>query len=374
MGNEISQSEASDFQEEQICQSSNDWWQPKHAKQKPVRVAQLAQDYLPHGNGQILAPDLDAIQSDSDSNSHIQHHASDPTNVFLYSTDRWRTKVDPFGIYKEFLQNPMPLITSESSLFQNSTSYIEAASQQSKDLQYALGPFRNYSEFALARLWFNDSNNAVTLTYGNHLTHQLFNDPLFNSKYIVNLDLVCLWNQIAQWSPPFSTAIDKWQESSITISVPLGKNKAKTSHLKFPHSVPFTVNGFHHCKITSLVHHFIHYHPSTPDLCLIPYRQYCISTATGATAHHDCLYSDCMSSDRMISAFEEVQKIPLQNECQLQHVVIGLQFWSDATKLASFGSHKLWPIYLTFSNLSNSKKQNPNLHCWYDVAYIPTVS
>ena len=38
--------------------------------------------------------------------------------------------------------------------------------------------------------------------------------------------------------------------------------------------------------------------------------------------------------------------------CNLERVIAGLMFWSDATYLAQFGNASAWPVYLFFGNQS----------------------
>jgi hypothetical protein len=47
-------------------------------------------------------------------------------------------------------------------------------------------------------------------------------------------------------------------------------------------------------------------------------------------------------------------------------------FWSDATHLAAFGTAKMWPIYMTFGNLSKYIRCKPNSGAIKHLAYIPS--
>ena len=59
--------------------------------------------------------------------------------------------------------------------------------------------------------------------------------------------------------------------------------------------------------------------------------------------------------------------------CKREKVVAALMFWSDATHLASFGTAKLWPIYMLFGNLSKYVRCQPDSGATKHVAYIPTL-
>jgi len=50
---------------------------------------------------------------------------------------------------------------------------------------------------------------------------------------------------------------------------------------------------------------------------------------------------------------KKVQRAPTDDlACKQEKVIAMLMFWSDATHLVTFGTAKLWPIYLHFGNLS----------------------
>jgi len=59
--------------------------------------------------------------------------------------------------------------------------------------------------------------------------------------------------------------------------------------------------------------------------------------------------------------------------CKWEKVVAALMFWSDATHLASFGTAKLWPIYMLFGNLSKYVQCQPDSGTTKHVAYILTL-
>jgi len=56
-----------------------------------------------------------------------------------------------------------------------------------------------------------------------------------------------------------------------------------------------------------------------------------------------------------------------------EKVVAALMFWSDVTHLATFGTAKLWPVYMLFGNLSKICAMSAKFWCaTKHVAYIPS--
>jgi hypothetical protein len=64
------------------------------------------------------------------------------------------------------------------------------------------------------------------------------------------------------------------------------------------------------------------------------------------------VYDEVYTSDAWIEAHDDLQKQPNEPGCQLEKVIAGLMFWSNSTHLTSFGTAKVWPLYLYFANLS----------------------
>jgi len=65
------------------------------------------------------------------------------------------------------------------------------------------------------------------------------------------------------------------------------------------------------------------------------------------------VFSEMYDSDVLWEEHNKVQRAPTDDlTCKQKKVIAALMFWSDATQLASFGTAKLWPIYMLFGNLS----------------------
>ncbi|KAE9402405.1 hypothetical protein BT96DRAFT_956276 [Gymnopus androsaceus JB14] len=69
-----------------------------------------------------------------------------------------------------------------------------------------------------------------------------------------------------------------------------------------------------------------------------------------------------------------IQRAPTDDRnCKCEKVVAALMCWSDATHLASFGTAKLWPIYMLFRNISKYIRASPNSGAVHHFAYIPSI-
>jgi hypothetical protein len=76
----------------------------------------------------------------------------------------------------------------------------------------------------------------------------------------------------------------------------------------------------------------------------------------------------------LLDEHDKVQRAPTGDPtCKREKVVAALMFWSDVTHLATFGTAKVWPIYLLFGNLSKYIRSQPNSGATRHLAYIPQL-
>jgi Plavaka transposase len=84
------------------------------------------------------------------------------------------------------------------------------------------------------------------------------------------------------------------------------------------------------------------------------------------------IFSEMYDSDVFLDEHDKVQRAPTDDPtCKRERVIAALMFWSDATHLATFGTAKLWPIYMLFGNLSKYVRCQPNSGATRHLAYIP---
>ncbi|KAG2339318.1 hypothetical protein BDR05DRAFT_977756 [Suillus weaverae] len=116
------------------------------------------------------------------------------------------------------------------------------------------------------------------------------------------------------------------------------KSEAEIQHL-----------GFHYRPLVEVIHaafadvqaHAFH---------LSPFKRLWKDPLDG---HQERIFDELYTSDAWLGAQDDLQKLPKEPNCSLEHVVAGLMFFSDATHLANFGTAKAWPLYLYFGNLTN---------------------
>ena len=79
-----------------------------------------------------------------------------------------------------------------------------------------------------------------------------------------------------------------------------------------------------------------------------------------------------MTPTSFLDVHTKVQRAQTDDpDCKREKVVAALMFWSDATHLATFGTARMWPIYMLFGNLSKYLRCQPNSGATKHLAYIP---
>jgi Plavaka transposase len=116
-------------------------------------------------------------------------------------------------------------------------------------------------------------------------------------------------------------------------------------------------------KVQNPVHHS-HFH----------YKPYELLWQPAFDLQPICLYGELYTSPTFFDAHQEVQEVVGEPGCSVPRVVVALMFWSDETHLTSFGTAKLWPLYLIFGNESKYRRSQSSSNVCEHVAYFELVS
>jgi hypothetical protein len=261
-----------------------------------------------------------------------------------------------------------------------STWNVTSGVSKSTEAALPLGPLQNYSELAFAKVIFTGTPGAVSFAFCDRITHELLADPLVEIQHLKNLSTGRLHSRIDAWDPfqedgtiPMVQEIGSgrlesgpggysWKHSEVTINVPLGRQYN-------PRFMSYTAGQMVHRSLIQTIAQKIRNDQFFGPTSLIPYRHYA-TTSKG----QERIYDHPMSCDQMIHDYLEVMDHVGELDNSLECCVIGIQLWSDSTKLANFGSHKLWPMYGCFAHTPSWARHQPGNDAWFDIAYIPEVS
>ena len=107
---------------------------------------------------------------------------------------------------------------------------------------------------------------------------------------------------------------------------------------------------------------------------LLHYEPYELRWKPPHKANDMRIYGELYTSESFLTAHCQLQDSPPEPRCTLPHHIIGLMLWSDATHLATFGTAKLWPLYVYVGNVSKYMRCKPSSNLCSHAAYFHTVS
>jgi Plavaka transposase len=151
--------------------------------------------------------------------------------------------------------------------------------------------------------------------------------------------------------------LQPFQCTDIKIKVPSGSKLVAPQILSIP--------GLYYQNIIGLIKETFE-SPVSLKFHLTPFKLFC-----WRPNHDECIYSEMYNSDIFLEEHDKVQCALTKSPCKREKVVAALMFWSDTTHLATFGTAKLWPIYMLFGNLSKYIRCKPSSGAIKHLAYIP---
>lgn len=155
-----------------------------------------------------------------------------------------------------------------------------------------------------------------------------------------------------------------WIKSPIQITVPFHNRTA------LPGSHAYMGGDLYHRSLVDVIservsdaHAAQRFHMEPYELTWTPYPG----------SYQIPVHGELYTSSAFLETHRKLQDEPGEPSCTLQRVVVALMFWSDATHLTSFGSAKLWPLYLFFGNESKYRRCKPSSNLCCHIAYFRDV-
>lgn len=180
-----------------------------------------------------------------------------------------------------------------------------------------------------------------------------------------SIDKVLGENQFDGDLPEWLGADQGWKCSPVKISVLFH------SQSKNPGAKDYTVPGFYHCSLISLIKEKISNLAHASIFHFEPYElQWCLTHRD----HDVRVHSELFTSPAFLKAHQAMQDLPLESKCDLPHCIAALMFWSDRTQLTAFGDAKLWPLYVFFGNELKYQRCQPRNNLCSHAAYFLVVS
>ena len=299
---------------------------------RPLRIRRLParyQDIHPE-------PPHPAASSDRSPPEHAVHVVP---RVTLIVKNPFRTAPNNFGVWKEYLYRPSydpDAFISPEDLYQPHMS----AMVPNEGRTAKVAPPSVYSNKTTEILlnWQSSGSSKKSDEEVTRLVHSVLYHNEFNLEDLRKFNATREHQKADAAEAKF---LQSFRHTSVNIDVPSG-----SSHEP---SRMFSIPSLYHRQLTILIKEAFE-SPISSMFHLSPYKLFRKPPNSEDSEH---LYSDIYDSDMLLDEHDKVQRAPTDDPtCKREKVVAALMFWSDATHLATFGTAKLWPIYMLFGNLS----------------------
>ncbi|KAK7453268.1 hypothetical protein VKT23_011944 [Stygiomarasmius scandens] len=160
---------------------------------------------------------------------------------------------------------------------------------------------------------------------------------------------------------PFNAA-DGWTKSSVKIRLPHARHSWESESV----APEMTIDNVWHQDVVQVVKAAFQ-DTAALDFHMKPFKQMWTPEPDKPTQR---IHGEAFWTDRML---EMDRNLPEITGCKLEWVIACVKLWSDSTHLTSFGTHKMWPIYMYLSNLSKYIRCRPSSYSAHHIAYVPSL-
>jgi hypothetical protein len=292
--------------------------------------------------------------------------ASSIQRVFLIVRNPLSTASNVFGMWKKYLYRPS--YDPDASLMPEDLyrphNINSIPSTPPGDAVEDAGSSYSNKTTELLMNWQNTGSSQKSDVEMNRLVNEVALNPEFDLEDLKKFNAQ-RENRKADTADEQSPQLQAFQEASIDIEVPSGS--------KHTPSRKFSIPGLLYRKITTMIKE-AYESPLALKFHYTPFKVYRTCPANGFEAEKDeRVYSEMYNSDALIDEHDKIQRRAPTDDpnCKREKVVASLMLWSDATHLTSFGTAKMWPIYMLFGELSKYIRAQPNSGATTHLAYIP---
>ena len=238
-------------------------------------------------------------------------------------------------------------------------------------LTNAYHPYPNQSSFLLGEWYWNGGEKKSQSSF-QHLL-DIIGHPAFRPEDIAGNDWRYIDAQLSGECHNDPNNEDSWVDDDrdgdwiktpVKISVPFHKRMSRPGKKDFDAAI------LHHRKLMSVIRERITRITTYTHLHFEPYELFWQPNNATEPIR---VYGELYTSDAFLEAHRILQDSPREPGCELPRVVLGLMFASDGTRLTSFSSAKLSPVYLVIGNESKDHRSKPSCWAFEHVAYLEEV-
>ena len=392
-----------DVNESEVPVTPNSPSPPPRASGRPnrrIRLPRRYRDDLPSNPN----PPIIVFEESSEHDEATQptHHAS-PDCIPKPRTPLFCTDTNNFGIYRKYTLGPPTVTPNESFTLssvsdsvsiardpadsRSNASWWSSFGSSSQDaaehppLEKPAGnyfaPFLNPSTFLLMSWFYNGSGTKsyadVDKLIHDVIRHDDFEASDFSGSFSTAREADRMdENQSSKPSSKKSDdsasfkPIDGWIQASVSIPVPCD-GFIFASEEDAPR---FVVDGIWYRRPLEVIKRAFS-EPAAENFHITPFREY---WNPSIDEPEERIYSETFTADVFNEEYETLRSTSTEGpNAHLEPFIAGIQFYSDATHLANFGTASLYPVYMYIGNQSQYLRAKPSEFTAHHIAYIPKV-
>jgi Plavaka transposase len=286
-----------------------------------------------------------------------------PPRISLLVRNHYQTEPNIYGVWKQYMYRPSydpDASIMPQDLYRPHLSTFAPIGTQ-PEINDDVLRYKNKT-VQLIMDWQNTRSSIKSNEEVTRLVHDVVLHPDFTVDELLNFS-AARENQKADAAEHEATFPQAFQQIAVNIKVPSGNKDVPPKTLAIP--------GLSFRKITTLIRDEFE-GPMFMKFHLSPFKLFCKHPHQNKDER---IYSEMTDSDVFIDEHDKVQRAPTDDPaCKREKVIAVLMFWSDATHLATFGTAKMWPVYMQFGNVSKYVRCQPTSGATKHVAYIPSLS
>jgi hypothetical protein len=273
-----------------------------------------------------------------------------------------------FGLLRQYYAKSIPSYDPEEQTSTKDLSDIPIPESLASSTHQILYPYPNLTAFRLHDWYWKDGVQKSQASF-QELT-KIIGDPEFHPEDVRDVKWDKINQQVATDDEEEWLDNDAgWTRTPVTISVPYQNRRGQpSSDDAGPRD--YVVGDLYHRSLVAVIREKLSGLGNCHRFHFEPYKLLWQPVNDGERIR---VHGELYTSPAFINAHREVQDLPGEPGCDLPRVVVALMFWSDVTHLTSFGTAKLWPLYMFFGNESKYARCKPSCHLCEHIAYFQTV-
>ena len=371
---------------------------PSGRPNRQIRLPLRYRDDLPPNPNPPIVPIFEVLDVHEEPLVQSPSEDFEPISLSELTSALFCTETNSFGIYRKYTLGP-PTITPDetftlSSLSDSISIARDPADSQSnsswwssftsstletttlQDPKVYFAPFLNPSTFLLMSWYYNGSSIKSYADVDKLIHNVIRQDDFKSSDFAANFSTAREAERMDKNDErstkshnteylPFKPE-DGWIKASVSIALPCDGVKFKSEE-DAPRFVvdeiwyrrPLEVLKLAFSELAAEKFHFT------------PFEEY---WKPSNDQPEERIYSETFTADIFNEEYETLRTTSREGpNAQLEPFIAGIQFYSDATHLANFGTASLYPMYMYLGNQSQYLRAKPSEFTAHHIAYIPKV-